>query len=186
MCNLDNGGLIGYAFMQKDKMKGSSLINRILKLNFFMIKIAVILIAVASMMTFAWVSVRMGYHFYKMWHGAIHADFAHVMVNMVAVIDGYLLAVLLLMVACSLDELFFGTIDWLPEWLKVKDLKDLKHNLSSVLIIMLAVIFMEHLFAWRKPEATLMFAASVALVMIALVLYLRVKIIEDQRRETKP
>ena len=141
-----------YAFMKKAEMKGSSLINRILKLNFFMIKIAVILIAVASMMTFAWVSVRMGYHFYKMWHGAIHADFAHVMVNMVAVIDGYLLAVLLLMVACSLDELFFGTIDWLPEWLKVKDLKDLKHNLSSVLTIMLAVIFMEHLFAWRNRQ----------------------------------
>ncbi|WP_456434083.1 YqhA family protein [Thermosulfuriphilus sp.] len=148
----------------------------VLRLSFLFIKLAVILLALASIATTCWVSLKATYDIIHMAYEATRANFAHVLVNMVAIVDGYLLAVLLFLVACSLHELFFKEIPWLPNWLKVKNLEDLKHNLSSVVTLMLAVIFMEHLFSWQKPLATLYFAGAIFLVMVALILYLKVKI----------
>ncbi len=148
----------------------------ILRLGFLFIKLAVLILTLASIATVCWVSLKAGYDIFHMGYKAAQANFAHVLVNMVAIVDGYLLAVLLFLVASSLYELFFDQITWLPEWLKVKNLEDLKHNLSSVVTLMLAVIFMEHLFSWQEPKATLYFAGAIFLVMVALILYLRVKI----------
>jgi uncharacterized membrane protein YqhA len=45
----------------------------------------------------------------------------------------------------------------------------LKAKLSSVIVLVMAVKFMEKMFEWKDPTATLQFAASITLISAALV-----------------
>jgi len=93
---------------------------------------------------------------------------------MVAVIDSYILAVILYIFSVAMYELFIGKLT-LPEWLAIKDLDDLKKKLSSVIVLMLAVTFLEHLVKWEKPQDTLMFAVAIAVVIFSLIFYMKLK-----------
>ena len=77
----------------------------------------------------------------------------------VAILDSFILAVILYIFAIALYELFIGELK-LPEWLVIKDLDDLKKKLSSVIALMLAVTFLEHLAEWEDAQGTLMFAVT--------------------------
>ena len=97
----------------------------------------------------------------------VGAETAH----LVAILDGFLLAVILYIFSVALYELFIGHLD-LPDWLNINDLDDLKKKLSSVITLMLGVIFLEHVVDWKNPEETLYFAAAIALIMMTLILYM--------------
>ena len=59
-------------------------------------------------------------------------------VKVLVTIDGYLLAVVQLIVAMGLYELFIGQVD-VPKWLDVRSLDDLKKPIVDVLIVFLSV-----------------------------------------------
>ncbi len=94
-------------------------------------------------------------------------------VRLIELMDKFLIAVGLYIFAVGLYELFVGKLD-LPEWLEVHDLHDIKSRLSHVLLLVMAVTFLEHLVAWKEPLATLQFAVSITLVMGALIAFNRV------------
>ena len=102
------------------------------------------------------------------------AEAAGATAHAVAILDSFILAVILYIFAIALYELFIGELK-LPEWLIIKDLDDLKKKLSSVIALMLAVTFLEHLAEWSDPQGTLMFAAAIAAVIFALVFYMKTK-----------
>lgn len=62
----------------------------------------------------------------------------------IELMDKFLIAVGLYIFAVGLYELFVGELD-LPDWLEVKDLHDIKTRLSHVLLLVMAVAFLEHL-----------------------------------------
>lgn len=100
------------------------------------------------------------------------ADGARQGVHMIAVLDAFLLSVVLYIFAIALYELFIGTLA-VPAWLVIKNLDGLKIKLISVIIMVMAVTFVEHLVEWKDPHGTLLFGGATALVVAALVLYSR-------------
>jgi len=57
----------------------------------------------------------------------------------------------------------------------LENLDDLKKKLSSVIALMLAVTFLEHLAEWEDAPGTLMFAIAISAVVMALVFYMKTK-----------
>lgn len=95
-------------------------------------------------------------------------------VQMIAALDSLLLAIVLYIFSIAIYELFFGEIN-VPEWLVIKNLDGLKEKLASVIILILAVTFLEHLVEWKDAKETLMFGVSIAAILIALVFYMQQK-----------
>lgn len=144
----------------------------------FLVYIAVVSSFIASMITFLWGAIRLAQNTiaFATWasaeawepHGAETG--AEVGINMIAVVDAFLLATVLYIFAIGLYELFIGTLK-VPDWLVIKNLDDLKGKLQSVVIMIMAVLFLEHLAHWKDPLDTLMFAGAIAIVTLALVFY---------------
>jgi hypothetical protein len=63
----------------------------------------------------------------------------------------------------------------LPRWLQVHDLEDLKNNLASVVIAVLAVLFLREAVAWDGSRDLLAFGAALALVVASLTFFLAKK-----------
>ena len=91
-------------------------------------------------------------------------------VMLIELMDKFLIAVGLYIFAIGLYELFIEELD-LPQWLKVHDLHDIKTRLSHVLLLVLAVTFLQHLVEWKDSLPTLHYAIAITLVMAALIAF---------------
>jgi uncharacterized membrane protein YqhA len=91
-------------------------------------------------------------------------------VSLIELMDKFLIAVGLYIFAVGMYELFLGELK-LPAWLIVHDLHDIKSRLSSVIILVMAIIFLERLVAWQDPQGTLYFAIAITLVTAALIAF---------------
>lgn len=94
--------------------------------------------------------------------------------HMIAILDSFLLAVILYIFSIALYELFIGKLS-MPKWLSIKDLDDLKKKLSSVIALMLGVVFLEHVVDWKDSKSTMEFAIAIALIIGVLVFYMKSK-----------
>ncbi len=96
-------------------------------------------------------------------------------VGLIEVVDVFLIAITMYLIGLSLYVLFVDDTLPLPSWLKVRDLEDLKANLVSLVIVVLAVMFLREAVAWSSSGDILSFAAALALMIAALVWFLAVK-----------
>ncbi len=92
----------------------------------------------------------------------------YITVMLIELVDSFLIATALYVFAVSIYELFIGKLD-LPNWMVAHNLHELKEKLGGVIILVMAVKFLEHLVEWTDPNASLFFAISVALVSAALI-----------------
>jgi uncharacterized membrane protein YqhA len=92
------------------------------------------------------------------------------MVDVLEVIDAYLLAIVQLIVVIGLYELFIGALD-VPDWLKARSLDDLKKSIVDVLIVFVGVKGVERLVAVKEPMDALTYTAAVAILVAALSLF---------------
>jgi len=98
--------------------------------------------------------------------------------HVVELIDGYLLAIVLLIFALGLYELFISKIDEAEnadnasQVLVIHSLDDLKARLSKVIVMILIVKYFEHALEmhFASPLDLLAFAAGIALIGLALYL----------------
>ncbi len=91
-------------------------------------------------------------------------------IALLGLMDTFLIATVLFIFAMGMYELFIDTIA-LPDWLIIRNLHDLKIKLSSVIILVMGIIFLEHLVEWKDPPGTLFFGISVAVVSAVLVAF---------------
>src|SRR3972149_11632722 len=126
--------------------------------------LAVLSSLAASVSLFIWASIKMFVTLYHMFVDMVSPEASGTTAHAVAILDSFILAVILYIFAIALYELFIGELK-LPEWLVIKDLDDLKKKLSSVIALMLAVTFLEHLAEWEDAQGTLMFAVAIAVVI---------------------
>lgn len=146
----------------------------ILEKGKYIVLLAVIASLFASVATFVWASVKMFSTILHMFLDIGGAETSEVTAHMVGILDSFILAVILYIFSIALYELFIGSLK-LPEWLDIKDLDDLKKKLSSVIALMLAVTFLEHITKWNDPQGTLMFGIAIGVVIFALIFYMKVK-----------
>ncbi len=97
--------------------------------------------------------------------------------HVVQVIDGYLLATVLLIFSLGIYELFVSRIDAADSAsasriLSVRNLDDLKNRLAKVILMILVVKFFEHAISMKfeSPQDMLSFAGGIALIGLALYL----------------
>ncbi len=91
-------------------------------------------------------------------------------IALLGLMDIFLIATVLFIFAMGMYELFIDNIV-LPDWLIIRNLHDLKIKLSSVIILVMGIIFLEHLVEWRDPIGTVFFGISVSVVSVALIAF---------------
>ena len=108
--------------------------------------------------------------------GAISPKLAKVLaVGLIEAVDVFLIAIVAQMIGLGLYKLFVDPEMTLPVWLKIRDLDDLKSNLVSSVIAVLAVLFLREAVGWDGQRDLLHFGGALALIIAALTLYLVAK-----------
>jgi len=108
--------------------------------------------------------------------GAISSKLAKVLaVGLIEAVDVFLIAIVAQMIGLGLYKLFVDPELPLPAWLKLRDLDDLKNNLVSSVIAVLAVLFLREAVGWDGQRDLLRFGGALALIIGALTLYLVAK-----------
>lgn len=93
-----------------------------------------------------------------------------IIIALVEVVDAFLVATAVLIFAFGLYELFIGKLD-LPDWIQIHNLHDLKAKLGGVLVLVMAVKFLEKLAEWKNAQDTLFYALAVALISAVLIAF---------------
>jgi uncharacterized membrane protein YqhA len=91
-------------------------------------------------------------------------------VDLLALIDVFLLAVVQVIVAVGLYELFVADID-VPAGLEVRTLSDLKNAIGELLVLVVAIKFLEKFVESKDALDVLFYAGAVALVGATLVAF---------------
>jgi len=144
--------------------------SRIIGAGRYLAFIGVVSALVASAVGFGWG----GYKTYALVRRLIDGDVDHMAVGLVQVMDAFLIAAGLLILALGLHELFVGAIE-LPSWLVIHDLDSLKGKMAGIVTMVMAVSFLERLETGDNARDVLYIGVAVAVVTAALVAFLRRK-----------
>ncbi len=144
--------------------------KRLLESSRYLVLFGVVSSLVASAAAFLWGTWKTGL---LLWSLAISGgNHPLLAVRLIELMDKFLIATGLYIFAVGLYDLFIGELD-LPKWLDVKNLHDIKARISSILVLVMAIVFVEHLVQWEKPIETLALGAAIALVTLVLLVFNR-------------
>lgn len=106
------------------------------------------------------------------WVDVIHGnvDSAELTVVFLEVVSVMMKAVVFYLIGVGFYSLFIAPLN-LPLALGVETLNDLETKVISVVIVIMAVTFLEHFVLWEDPIETLQYAATLSIVVAALVLF---------------
>ncbi|MGB3268167.1 MAG: YqhA family protein [Microcoleus sp.] len=90
----------------------------------------------------------------------------------VEVVDLFLLATVFYITALGLYELFIDERIKVPIWLEIHTIDDLKTKLTSVIVVVLSVLFLAEVVRWNGGTNILPLGASIALVIASLTYFL--------------
>jgi uncharacterized membrane protein YqhA len=93
-----------------------------------------------------------------------------IIIALVEVVDAFLVATAVLIFALGLYELFISDLA-LPDWMQIHNLHDLKAKLGGVLVLVMAVKFLEKLAEWKSAQETLFFALAIAIISAVLIAF---------------
>jgi len=93
-------------------------------------------------------------------------------IRLVEAVDVFLIAITVYITGLGLYALFIDDSLSLPRWLEVHELEDLKRSLVSLVIVVLAVLFLRQVMAWEGGYDIAGLGAALALVIVALTLFL--------------
>ena len=114
----------------------------ILEKSRYLAMVGVISLLLASVAAFAWGALKTVY-ILMLVINSFGADTA-ITVEFIEIVDSFLIATAILIFTVSLYELFIGEIN-VPEWMLAHDLYELKTKLSSMIVLVMAVKFLQKL-----------------------------------------
>jgi uncharacterized membrane protein YqhA len=91
-------------------------------------------------------------------------------VEFIEIVDSFLIATALLIFAVSLYELFIDKLD-LPEWMLAHNLYELKTKLSSMIVLVMGVKFLEKLLDVKDAASLLQIGTATALMAAVLIAF---------------
>ena len=95
---------------------------------------------------------------------------ATITVELIEIIDIFLIATAILIFAASLYELFIGKLD-MPEWMLAHDLYELKAKLSSMIVLVMTVKFLQKLIEVKDAAELLQRGIATAVVAAVLIAF---------------
>lgn len=125
---------------------------------------SVTLVAVGATKTFTTIAAVAGM-------GGEGVTVQEALVEFVEIADLFLLAIVIYIISLGLYELFIDASLNLPEWLTFTTLDDLKKQLISVVVVVLAVYFLGQTFHSTNATELFFTGAAIALVASALALF---------------
>lgn len=119
----------------------------------------------------------------KMFSGKLNA--AYLTVEFLEVVTVMMKAVVFYLIGVGLFSLFISPLN-VTVALGVLTLSDLEEKIINVIVVILSVTFLQHFILWVDPLQTMYNAASLAMVVIALMLFqhFRQRVREDQKKES--
>lgn len=93
-------------------------------------------------------------------------------VGLIEAVDVFLIAIAVFIISMGLYTLFIDDTLPLPAWMKVSNLDDLKSNLISAVIAVLAVYFLREVVAWDGGRDILAFGLALSLFIGVLTFFL--------------
>ena len=130
--------------------------------------IGVVALLLATAAAFGWGTLKTVDVISLIWNSA-GRDKA-ITVELIEIVDSFLIATALLIFAASLYELFIAKLD-LPEWMLAHNLYELKAKLSSMIVLVMAVKFLEKLLDVKDPAGLMQIGFAVALMSGVLIAF---------------
>jgi uncharacterized membrane protein YqhA len=118
----------------------------------------------------------------KLFTGKLHAT--DLTVEFLEVVTVMMKAVVFYLIGVGLFSLFISPLN-VTVALGVLTLNDLEEKIINVIVVILSVTFLQHFILWVDPLQTFYNGASLALVVVALMLFqhFRLRIKEEQKKE---
>jgi len=142
--------------------------KQIVEKSRYLALIGVIGLLIAGVAAFGWGLYKTVLLVYDVTTGASAGT--SVTVDLVKIVDYFLVATTLLIFAASLYELFIAEIN-VPDWMIAHNLHDLKSRLSSMIVLVLAVKFLEEVFIGRNAYDLMLTGVAIAVVAAVLIAF---------------
>jgi len=101
-------------------------------------------------------------------------------VGVIEALDVFLIAIVAYIISLGLYALFVDDTLPMPQWLKIHNLEDLKEHLLSVIIAVLAVLFLREAVARARDIDLLQLAIALAIMIGILTIFLPKKLFEKR------
>lgn len=142
--------------------------GKILSFTRYLILIAVLALVVTALAGFGWGVIKT-VDAVALVLSSLGKD-PGIIIALVEVVDAFLVATAVLIFGMGLYELFIGELN-LPAWIQIHNLHDLKAKLGGVLVLVMAVKFLEKLAEWKNAQETLFFALAIAIISAVLIAF---------------
>lgn len=140
----------------------------ILEKSRYLAVIGVLSLLIAALAAFAWGAIKTAHTIMLVIESAGSAP--RITIEFIEIVDSFLIATALLIFAVSLYELTIEALD-LPDWMLAHNLHDLKTKLSSMIILVMSVKFLQKLIEAKDASALLQTGVAVAIVAAALIAF---------------
>jgi uncharacterized membrane protein YqhA len=140
----------------------------ILEKSRYLAIVGVISLLFASVAAFVWGALKT-FHVVMLVIKSRGAD-AGITVEFIEIVDSFLIATAILIFTVSLYELFIGEIN-VPEWMLARDLYELKTKLSSMIVLVMAVKFLQKLLDTKDAQDLLQRGLATAVVSAVLIAF---------------
>jgi uncharacterized membrane protein YqhA len=143
-------------------------VNRAIGAARWLALIGVLFGLLAAASAFTWGAAQTLEALRQLGHGELEA----MGVNLVRVMESFLIASGLMIFSLGLYELFIGSLA-LPAWLVVKDMGSLEGKLAGIVVLALAVAFLERIDRGAEARDALYLGLGVSPVAVVLILLFR-------------
>ncbi len=151
-------------------MSGKTPVGRLVANSRYLMLAGILGLLVGAVEACCWSAINAYHVVVALLHGE---QYSSGVVGLLHMLDAFLVAAVLLIVAIGTYGLFIAPLDDVPDALVVPSIDVLKTKFSSVLVLLMTVTFVEHLMSWSDPWNTLVFGGAIAIVAVALIGYSR-------------
>lgn len=170
MSNSDNHKKTGESTGSPSKLVTE--IGRVLGRSRFVVLIAVAAVMLVALSLFllgtAEAVIAVWHAWQKMFNGTLHA--ADLTAEFLEIVTVMMKAVVFYLIGVGLFSLFITPLN-VTVALGVETLSDLEEKVINVIVVILSVTFLQHFIQWVKPLETFYYGASLAMVVVALMLF---------------
>ncbi len=140
----------------------------ILEKSRYLAIVGVISLLVAAVAAFAWGTLKT-VRTVMLVIESLGAD-AGITIEFIEIIDSFLIATAILIFTVSLYELFIGKVN-VPEWMLAHNLYELKSKLSSMVVLVMGVKFLEKVLDVKDSADLLRIGIAIAVVSAVLIAF---------------
>ena len=142
--------------------------NKFLASTRYLVVIGVVALLVSALAAFGWGVVLTVDAVILIATSLGHAP--GITIALVEIVDAFLVAITLLIFGLGIYELVVTDLP-LPDWMQIHNLHDFKSKLGGLLVLVMAVKFLEKLAEWKNGQETLFFALAIGVIAAVLIAF---------------